>query len=524
MSSSVGAPDLVSAKGGLKDEQWKLVRKGLLPAFSAKNIRRAFPKAKNVGLHLVKVLMKRGAGTPVEMSNALMCVTIDSIGLFGFDVDFGAVESIATSDRNSLVDTIFKANAHTSRKIEDPAYTTLGWLLPSYVRGQSYVQAFQHRMMCMLQEVERRGPPAPDDSSLAAHLLGITDACGRPLSPAMKLAQISIMFWAGHDTTGNTMAWILFTISRDPEVEAKVVQELDGLGLLASPSNPDPRDITWEDLDRVPYLSRVIKETMRIYPAVATVTARINMTADTQLSNGIVVPRRTLMYIPVYGIHMNPDNYSDPEKFDPDRWIDPLAEYAQDNVLHPITARSSKLETDAPQAAVVAADAQAGSAHDGTKPLREELRASSLGEKSADTNGGTYANTNGETYANSSGAKNANSSGGRNASSNGEKDAAQHPPQSRQELEDTEDDDEHGLGHGARRFIPFSDGRRNCIGMPFAKMSYKVNLILLLSRFRFQLADRMGGPDAVHAQQAVSVTLQPGNGLWMHAIPRGSPS
>lgn len=45
------------------------------------------------------------------------------------------------------------ANAHTSRKIEDPAYTTLGWLLPSYQQGQSYVRAFQQQMLRVLQEV-----------------------------------------------------------------------------------------------------------------------------------------------------------------------------------------------------------------------------------------------------------------------------------------------------------------------------------------------------------------------------------
>jgi cytochrome P450 len=64
----------------------------------------------------------------------------------------------------------------------------------------------------------------------------------------------------------NTMAWTLFAISRYPDIQARVERELDDLGLLASPLNPNPRDLTVEDLDRVPYLCRVIKESMRIYP------------------------------------------------------------------------------------------------------------------------------------------------------------------------------------------------------------------------------------------------------------------
>lgn len=61
------------------------------------------------------------------------------------------------------------------------------------------------------------------------------------------------------------MAWTLFAISRYPHVEEKIVQELEKLGLLATASNPNPRDVTFDDLGRLPYLTCVIKESMRMY-------------------------------------------------------------------------------------------------------------------------------------------------------------------------------------------------------------------------------------------------------------------
>jgi hypothetical protein len=61
------------------------------------------------------------------------------------------------------------------------------------------------------------------------------------------------------------MAWCLFAIATRPEVESRIVKELDSLGLLASPLNPNPRDLTLEDLPKLVYLNAVIKETMRYH-------------------------------------------------------------------------------------------------------------------------------------------------------------------------------------------------------------------------------------------------------------------
>jgi cytochrome P450 len=61
------------------------------------------------------------------------------------------------------------------------------------------------------------------------------------------------------------MAWTLFAISRYPPIEEHIVKELESLGLLATASNPNPRDVTYDDLGRLPYLTCVIMESMRMY-------------------------------------------------------------------------------------------------------------------------------------------------------------------------------------------------------------------------------------------------------------------
>ncbi len=51
-------------------------------------------------------------------------------------------------------------------------------------------------------------------------------------------------------------------ISQHPEVEAKVLAELDGLGLLVTPERPNPRPLEYDDLTKLTYTNNCIKVCM----------------------------------------------------------------------------------------------------------------------------------------------------------------------------------------------------------------------------------------------------------------------
>jgi Cytochrome P450 len=70
----------------------------------------------------------------------------------------------------------------------------------------------------------------------------------------------------------------------DPEIEAKVVQELDSLGLLATKANPKPRPMTFADWSQLRYLGALLKEALRLFPVTSSgnflqYTANTNPTA-----------------------------------------------------------------------------------------------------------------------------------------------------------------------------------------------------------------------------------------------------
>ncbi|KAJ9526504.1 hypothetical protein QJQ45_017430 [Haematococcus lacustris] len=85
-----------------------------------------------------------------------------------------------------------------------------------------------------------------------------------------------------------------------------------------------------------------------------------------------------------------------------------------------------------------------------------------------------------------------------------------------------------GLGGGQRdeiRFMPFSEGPRNCVGQTLARIEVVAVLAGLLGAFRLELAPEMGGREGVRKRESTLLTLQVrgSQGLRMALTPRWLP-
>jgi cytochrome P450 len=67
----------------------------------------------------------------------------------------------------------------------------------------------------------------------------------------------------------------------------------------------------------LPWTTQVIKETMRLYPAVYMIARRC--VRDVQLGP-YLIERGAIIFINIVGMHRRPDFYANPERFDPERW------------------------------------------------------------------------------------------------------------------------------------------------------------------------------------------------------------
>lgn len=108
------------------------------------------------------------------------------------------------------------------------------------------------------------------------------------------------VLFAGYDTTSTTLAYLIWVLSKYPDIQEKLRQELIAHGVDSK------------------YLSQVINETMRLYPTVVTFTSRL-ATESLEVDKW-VIPQGTSVIFNAWLIHHDPEIWPDPLKFNPERF------------------------------------------------------------------------------------------------------------------------------------------------------------------------------------------------------------
>ncbi|KAF2879301.1 hypothetical protein ILUMI_26856 [Ignelater luminosus] len=126
------------------------------------------------------------------------------------------------------------------------------------------------------------------------------------------VAQALMFYGAGFETTSGAMSFALYELCLHPTIQNKVREEIK---LVLSRYG----SITYEALQELKYMDMVLSETLRKYPALPFLD-RICV-EDYKIPNtDVVIEKGTSIFIPVFGLHYDPDYYPDPEKFDPERF------------------------------------------------------------------------------------------------------------------------------------------------------------------------------------------------------------
>lgn len=123
------------------------------------------------------------------------------------------------------------------------------------------------------------------------------------------------LFLAGHETTANALTWTWYLLSQNPVVEAKQHAEIDRVLAGHLP--------VFDDLPRLRYTEMVFAEALRLYPPAWGIGRRV--VRDYRIGD-YTIPARSIILMSPYVVHRDPRWFSQPERFDPDRWLPERAE------------------------------------------------------------------------------------------------------------------------------------------------------------------------------------------------------
>ena len=123
------------------------------------------------------------------------------------------------------------------------------------------------------------------------------------------IGQAAVLFAASYENVGNSLTWTLFLLAQHPRVLARLQEELEQTLKGEAPTSAQ--------LDHLPFLDAVIKESMRVLAPVPYLVRAVD--CPTGLG-GIPLHKGDRIFCSPYFTHHMPELFPEPERFLPQRW------------------------------------------------------------------------------------------------------------------------------------------------------------------------------------------------------------
>ena len=293
-------------------QEWKTLRsamsKPIIPRKVAMFSNQLYDAADQLGTHW---LSKRGKDSYItDIRDDVQRWALKGVVWFVFNEDLSIFE-----EGDQMAGDFAKASINFFNKLA-VINRSLAWhklypteALKNYKKAVNDMHALGEKMMKsrfeQLQKLFQEGEVLNEERiSLMEYLL-----IEEKLTKEEALSQACDLLAAGVDTTSSTATFLLHHISKEPELQQALYDEVTSVcGLNGVPD--------FNDLQKMPLVRNCVKETLRIYPSLPLFRkAQTNMVID-----GYQVPKDTSFMFNLYLMGKDPELYSNPEVFNPYRW------------------------------------------------------------------------------------------------------------------------------------------------------------------------------------------------------------
>ncbi|MFF1318344.1 cytochrome P450 [Streptomyces chartreusis] len=289
------------------EPNWAKAHDILMPAFALGSMRTYHPVMLKVARRLIDSWDRDArAGRPVNVPDDMTRMTLDTIGLAGFDYDFGSFER---PEPHPFVESMVRCLEWSMKRL-------------ARVPGQDHSAAdaaFRDDAAYLAQVVDdviaaRTGT----DQSAAGDLLGLMltaahPADGTTLDAANIRNQVITFLIAGHETTSGAMSFALYYLAKHPTALELVRREVDAL--WGDRADPEP---AYDEIGRLTYTRQVLNEALRLWPTAAVFSRQAR--EDTLLGGRIPLRAGQAALVLTPMLHRQPVWGDNPERFDPARF------------------------------------------------------------------------------------------------------------------------------------------------------------------------------------------------------------
>ncbi|GLJ22337.1 hypothetical protein SUGI_0420520 [Cryptomeria japonica] len=187
--------------------------------------------------------------------------------------------------------------------------------------GTAYNKALKARknLVAILQSmIDRRraeqGGKEDKKVDMLDVLLKVKDQHGRLLEDEEIIDLLVMYLNAGHESSGHMTMWTVVFLLQNPEMYAKAKAEQEDI-VRRRPEGQ--KNLVYSELREMEYLHKVINESLRLVSFSSMV---FREALDDVELNGYTIPKGWRIQIWMRNVHLDPEVYPHPKKFDPERW------------------------------------------------------------------------------------------------------------------------------------------------------------------------------------------------------------
>ncbi|KAJ5465603.1 hypothetical protein N7530_009390 [Penicillium desertorum] len=312
----------LAAGGTISHDLHRSRRTPLGPYFSKKSVRKQEVILQDT---LEKLLRRfeehRNTGTVVTLNEAFAAAAADIVTTFSFGKSTNSVEK---KDFNGpffqAMDASFRLSHITANFgwvrafLRSPPPQIVTWITPTLAPLFELHQQWKGQI---------RDAKAPSEKQVTTIFDQIMGAKLSPLERRFKRLhqEAELIFLAGFSTTAATSSMLTFELLANPDKMNKLRVEL----LQALPHTDSPLSLS--ELEKLPYLSAVIQEGIRLHPGGALRMQRISpdkplIYTDPRTGTTTTFPAGTSMSMDAPSINKNPELFPNPSEFVPERWLE----------------------------------------------------------------------------------------------------------------------------------------------------------------------------------------------------------
>ncbi|GAU98809.1 hypothetical protein RvY_09902 [Ramazzottius varieornatus] len=301
--------------------KWKSRRKFLTPAFHFQILDGFTAVFYEQSLVMVKLLSKLAdSGQSFDISPYIFRCTLDII----CETAMGRTIHAQTRADSSYVQAVYRSTEMIFDRMVKPhwrydfIYNTIGpgkLLETTLKRLHDFTDSVILERQAALSKnlTEDRKETASRRLAFLDMLLTAKTEDGEPLDNLSIREEVDTFMFEGHDTTGAAAGFAIFLLGCYPEVQNRAYEEV--LHVLGNGDKP----VTNDDLKQLVYLEAVIKETLRLYPSVPMISRKC---PEDITSGSLVIPKGCTINLNIYTIQRNPDVYTEPDSFLPERFLE----------------------------------------------------------------------------------------------------------------------------------------------------------------------------------------------------------